>query len=97
MHTSEGERNFHIFYLMLAGATAEQRHAWQLTEDPHSYHYINQSNCYDRRDGVLDSDLWTELNKAMKVLTVSYVLCCPSCWYGVGFSGWCGNKHTAPP
>jgi len=31
------------------------------------YHYINQSNCYERRDGVMDSDLWVELNKAMKV------------------------------
>ena len=31
------------------------------------YHYINQSNTYERRDGVMDADLWTELNKAMQV------------------------------
>lgn len=67
MHTSEGERNFHIFYLMLAGTTAEQKEALHLADDPRVYHYINQSSCYERRDGVMDSDLWTELNKAMQV------------------------------
>ncbi|CAN0157957.1 unnamed protein product, partial [Ectocarpus fasciculatus] len=71
VHTSEGERNFHIFYLMLAGTTDEQRAALHLQPDPRVYHYINQSSCYERRDGVMDSDLWTELNKAMKVMDVS--------------------------
>lgn len=69
VHTSEGERNFHIFYLMLAGTTAEQKEALHLTDDPRVYHYINQSSCYERRDGVMDADLWTELNKAMQVRT----------------------------
>lgn len=67
VHTSEGERNFHIFYLMLAGTTSEQKEELHLTPDPSIYHYINQSSCYERRDGVKDSDLWAELNKAMKV------------------------------
>lgn len=67
VHTSEGERNFHIFYLMLAGTTEEQRAGWRLTADPRVYHYINQSNCYERRDGVMDADLWVDLNKAMNV------------------------------
>ncbi|CBJ27444.1 myosin-like protein [Ectocarpus siliculosus] len=71
VHTSEGERNFHIFYLMLAGTSDEQRAALHLQPDPRVYHYINQSSCYERRDGVMDSDLWTELNKAMKVMDVS--------------------------
>lgn len=67
VHTSEGERNFHIFYMMLAGTSREERRAWHLAPDPRIYHYINQSNCYDRRDGVMDADLWAELIKAMKV------------------------------
>lgn len=71
VHTSEGERNFHIFYLMLAGTTEEQRAGWRLTADPRVYHYINQSNCYERRDGVMDADLWVDLNKAMNVMDVS--------------------------
>lgn len=68
VHTSEGERNFHIFYLMLAGTSEEEREALHLTPDPRVYHYVNQSSCYERRDGVKDKDLWAELNKAMKVL-----------------------------
>lgn len=67
MHTSEGERNFHIFYLMLAGTSEEQKEALHLEPDPRVYHYINQSSCYERRDGVMDADLWAELNKAMEV------------------------------
>ena len=66
VHTSEGERNFHIFYLMLAGTTDEQKEQLHLAQDPRVYHYINQSSCYERRDGVLDGDLWVELTKAMK-------------------------------
>ncbi|CAM9373494.1 unnamed protein product [Pylaiella littoralis] len=71
VHTSEGERNFHIFYLMLAGTSDEQKADLFLDPDPRVYHYINQSSCYERRDGVMDSDLWAELNKAMKVMDVS--------------------------
>ncbi|CAM9291263.1 unnamed protein product, partial [Scytosiphon promiscuus] len=71
VHTSEGERNFHIFYLMLAGTSDEQKEALHLEPDPRVYHYINQSSCYERRDGVMDADLWAELNKAMEVMDVS--------------------------
>lgn len=53
---------------MLAGTTEEERRGWNLDADPRVYHYINQSNCYKRRDGVMDADLWAELNKAMKVM-----------------------------
>lgn len=67
VHTSEGGRNFHIFYLMLEGTSEEEREALHLTPDPRVYQYINQSSCYERRDGVLDADLWAKLNKAMKV------------------------------
>lgn len=52
---------------MLAGTSDEQKADLFLDPDPRVYHYINQSSCYERRDGVMDSDLWAELNKAMKV------------------------------
>ncbi|CAM9626880.1 unnamed protein product, partial [Discosporangium mesarthrocarpum] len=66
VHTSGGERNFHVFYLLMKGSSAEQRERWMIEPDPSVYHYTNQSGCYNRRDGVEDTDLWKELNKAMK-------------------------------
>mmetsp|Transcript_19374 Transcript_19374/g.28663 ORF Transcript_19374/g.28663 Transcript_19374/m.28663 type:complete len:1499 (+) Transcript_19374:129-4625(+) len=71
VHTSEHERNFHVFYQMIAGAPKESRAQWKLLSDPRKYHYINQSKCYTRRDGVKDGDLWAELEGAMKVMGMS--------------------------
>lgn len=39
------ERNFHIFYQMCAGASAEQREGLGIAE-PSYYSYLNQSGCY---------------------------------------------------
>ncbi|KAF0046480.1 hypothetical protein F2P81_000113 [Scophthalmus maximus] len=39
-----GERNYHIFYALLAGTNAQQREAFGLTQ-PDSYHYLRQSSC----------------------------------------------------
>ncbi|XP_041927967.1 unconventional myosin-X isoform X3 [Alosa sapidissima] len=39
-----GERNYHIFYTLLAGASTEQREALCLSP-PESYQYLNQSGC----------------------------------------------------
>lgn len=38
------ERNFHIFYAMLAGATPEEKGQLKLG-DPAAFHYLNQSGC----------------------------------------------------
>ena len=38
------ERNFHIFYAMLAGATPAEREQLRM-RDPNSFHYLNQSGC----------------------------------------------------
>lgn len=57
------ERNYHIFYIMAAGASAKDRERWEL-KPAQSYHYMNQSCCYDRRDGVKDIDLHIELQEA---------------------------------
>ena len=38
------ERNFHIFYAMLAGITPAERQQLKLAE-PTTYHYLNQSGC----------------------------------------------------
>lgn len=61
------ERNYHIFYMLAAGASAEQRHGWAMG-DLKSHQFTSQSGCYDRRDGVLDSDLYKELIEAFQVM-----------------------------
>lgn len=63
---SDLERNYHIFYIMSAGASAQDRERWELNPIS-SYHYTNQSACYDRRDGVKDIDLHVELQEASHV------------------------------
>ncbi len=66
------ERNFHIFYQMLAGASESDKRRWGLEGgDPRSHYYINQSGCYLRRDGVKDATLWGELLNAMRVMGCS--------------------------
>ena len=61
------ERNYHIFYMLAAGASAEQREGWAMG-DLEDHQFTSQSGCYDRRDGVLDSDLYTELIEAFSVM-----------------------------
>uniref|UniRef100_K3X8E6 Myosin motor domain-containing protein n=1 Tax=Globisporangium ultimum (strain ATCC 200006 / CBS 805.95 / DAOM BR144) TaxID=431595 RepID=K3X8E6_GLOUD len=45
----DGERNFHIFYQLLAGASPAARSEFKLTK-PQDYGYLNQSNCYVAED-----------------------------------------------
>uniref|UniRef100_A0A8C2KTV7 Myosin X n=1 Tax=Cyprinus carpio TaxID=7962 RepID=A0A8C2KTV7_CYPCA len=39
-----GERNYHIFYALLAGTSAEQRESFSLSP-PEGFHYLGQSGC----------------------------------------------------
>ena len=41
VHQSPGERNYHAFYYLLAGAPQELRHELQLS-DPDAFHYLRQ-------------------------------------------------------
>lgn len=50
---STGERNFHIFYQLTAGADEEERKAWHLLQQP-EYQLINQSGCYTIEYGAVD-------------------------------------------
>jgi myosin heavy subunit len=51
------ERSYHIFYELVKGASDEERGALGL--GPSSgcahFHYINQSDCFSRLDGVDDA------------------------------------------
>lgn len=44
MRQNPGERNFHIFYCLLAGLDAEVQKKWNLFEAK-QYHYLKQSGC----------------------------------------------------
>ena len=61
------ERNYHIFYMLAQGASEELRAEWEMG-DLKSHTFTSQSGCYDRRDGVLDSDLYEELIEAFGVM-----------------------------
>ncbi|OQS06538.1 myosin [Thraustotheca clavata] len=45
----DGERNFHIFYQLLAGASPKLKHDFHLSR-AEDFHYLNQSNCYNAED-----------------------------------------------
>lgn len=61
------ERNYHIFYMLAAGASEEEKESWAMG-DLRTHHFTSQSGCFDRRDGVLDSDLFHELIDAFHVM-----------------------------
>jgi len=61
-----GERNYHIFYQLLDGATDEEREKYFLGKfEPKDFKLTNQSGTYGRRDGVPDGDAFAELIVAM--------------------------------
>jgi len=61
-----GERNYHIFYQLLDGATDEEREKYILGKlGPKDFKLTNQSGTYGRRDGVPDEETFEELIVAM--------------------------------
>ncbi|KAM4551102.1 unconventional myosin-X [Odontesthes bonariensis] len=60
-----GERNYHIFYAILAGANNQQREAFGLTH-PDSYHYLRQSNCHDKT--INDKGTFQDVQNAMRTM-----------------------------
>ncbi|CAG5865524.1 unnamed protein product, partial [Menidia menidia] len=62
-----GERNYHIFYALLAGADKEHRDMYLLSQGPESYHYLSQSGCV--QDSSLDDkQLFNSVMEALKVM-----------------------------
>eukprot|EP01132_Coremiostelium_polycephalum_P002883 gene2883-3584_t len=63
------ERNYHIFYQLLAGANQELREKLYL-ENVDYYNYLNQSGCYEI-DGVSDEDQFHKTCHAMTTAGVN--------------------------
>lgn len=64
------ERNYHIFYRLLAGLDKEEKNSLHLTvaED---YHYLSQGNCFTC-DGMDDEKEFANIRRAMKVIISEY-------------------------
>ncbi|XP_061091001.1 unconventional myosin-X [Conger conger] len=60
------ERNFHIFYALLAGADKDKIEQYFLTE-PESYHYLSQAGCVKDRS-LDDKRLFDSVMEALKVM-----------------------------
>ncbi|GAB2293322.1 hypothetical protein Dimus_027524 [Dionaea muscipula] len=65
---SDPERNYHCFYLLCA-APPEEIQSYKLGS-PESFHYLNQSNCY-QLEGVDDADEYLSLRRAMDIVGIS--------------------------
>ncbi|KAK2645287.1 hypothetical protein Ddye_020482 [Dipteronia dyeriana] len=65
---SDPERNYHCFYLLCA-APPEVREKYKL-ENPKSFHYLNQSNCFGL-DGVDDTQEYLATRRAMDIVGIS--------------------------
>ncbi|KAK2553213.1 Unconventional myosin-Ie [Acropora cervicornis] len=63
------ERNFHVFYQLIMGATSEEKGEFGLTE-PSYYYYLNQSGTYSV-DGTDDVKDYEETRRAMEVIGIS--------------------------
>ena len=69
IHQASGERNFHVFYEMLAAATLQERKQLFLEEyTAQDFKMTNQSGTYTRRDGANDAQLFDKLVLAMRTL-----------------------------
>ncbi|XP_032075239.1 unconventional myosin-X [Thamnophis elegans] len=61
-----GERNYHIFYALLAGIEGEKKDAFYLSA-PENYHYLNQSGCVADKT-INDAEAFKEVIMAMEVM-----------------------------
>ena len=65
-----GERNFHIFYLILSSMTDSQKEKYKLTKMI-DYKILCDSKCFVRDDGINDQDKYKELIQAFHIMNFS--------------------------
>lgn len=62
LNQASGERNYHVFYEILAGANKEDRDKFFLNSlDVSDFYMTSTSGTFDRRDGVKDVDTYQDL------------------------------------
>ncbi|RVE57374.1 hypothetical protein OJAV_G00215710 [Oryzias javanicus] len=62
-----GERNYHIFYALLAGASKEHKSLYFLEDSAEAFHYLRQSGCLKDKS-LNDKELYNMVMEALKVL-----------------------------
>jgi myosin-1 len=67
---SQGERNFHIFYQICAGSSAQDKQNYCI-EKPDYYYYLSCSNCY-QVPGIDDNADYREMMEAMQTVGVTH-------------------------
>ncbi|KAH7492382.1 Myosin ID heavy chain [Phytophthora ramorum] len=69
VHQNDGERNFHVFYELLAGADDAMKSELHLVNlSAQEFQYINGGQCFQRNDGVRDDKQFQLVLQSMKVL-----------------------------
>ncbi|XP_071119029.1 unconventional myosin-IXb-like isoform X6 [Haliotis cracherodii] len=67
---AKNERNYHVFYYLLAGADKNERESLYLSE-PEEYYYLSQSDCYSV-EGVDEEDEFARLKQSMEMVGFSH-------------------------
>ena len=60
------ERNFHIFYQLVRGATSQQREKYHLPQNTDYFKYLNQSGC-STVDSINDKTEFTDVLHSLQV------------------------------
>ena len=68
-YQTPGERSFHIFYQLLAGASDSEANSLQLYAPEH-FGYLNQSQCY-QVDGIDDIQEYKDTRNAMDIIGIN--------------------------
>ncbi|CAI5475228.1 unnamed protein product [Closterium sp. Yama58-4] len=72
VQTSDPERNYHCFYQLCAGATPEEAARLKLAP-PETFHYLNQSSCFELTGYSNNADEYAATRRAMDVVGLSHL------------------------
>lgn len=72
IHQTQGERNYHVFYELLAGADDALKHELLLQDlQARDFQYVKGGNCFHRNDGVQDAVQFQRVRESMDILGFS--------------------------